>query len=676
MQKNNMDTKKLYKKMFLIIIIIFLLYKTIDYFGAIGYRETWNICLDYISQGTLWIGQPHCEGAILPFYIISLLDTIVGREYTQIAVIIFSTIISIIFFWIFIKVVKKELNEEDFFWPGLFFGLFFYINMITNVEAILNSFFFFFAYYVLFHTEWKNKEYLTGILLLCALLSKINVVIQIAFLLFWYSYTTKMWYFEDKKLKIQFKQELFWQYGKIIMPVIMGFTILTLIYDYFWIYSWDVFTNQTIALSTLQTLKELIFFNINSAEINYLPILIIVGISIYLFYKENKFYTFMSGPVFLLAIFLIARAFDISSVTGLRYWSVIFPFVILSLLRLKQLWVTAPQKQIMQGLLLLLLVYPGLYYGPLLFKDDLSYIDSMNFIDRYTKGWQEKDMLIKQIHYGYSIIPEQEGRILLEDDPAVFKRRIISFGSNIPYENIDFLTRMYMESHPDVWGFPRYQELLGDNLIYNPTTTELNEKEQEIITKIKNGTYSLIIFGPPEWAISERILSNVDNETKQSFCQILVPNNMWLTEEGWHFSYFFFANKQDCQTMLEKMYYYYNQNYQEICTKDKSTANMITSVLRQNGLPFDKTCTQGGESLTFLKKGYQTKQVEIIIMILLFALPLIILLPKHNQIPKENQKKYYILLTIIILIIIYLWFTIDLFPYQTGIVQTITTGAS
>ena len=676
MHKSKMDQKKLFKGIFIILLLVFLLYKTVDYFGAIGYRETWTICIDYINQGVLWTGQPHCEGAILPFYILTVLDTIFGREYVQIATIIFSTIVSAIFFWVFMKVVKKELNEEDFFWPGLFFGLFFYINTITTVEAVLNSFFFFIAYYVLFHTEWRYKEYLTGILLLCALLSKINVIVQIAFLLFWYSYEKKVWYFEEKKLKIQLKKEILWQYGKIALPIIAGFAILTATYNYFWIYSWHVFTNQTIALSALQTLKELIFFDITQADINYLPVLAIAVVSTYLFYKEKKFYTLISGPAFFLAIFLIARAFGILFVTGLRYWSVIFPFAILSLLRLKQLWITAPQKQVMQGLLLIILIYPGLYYGPLLFKEDLSYIDSMNFIDRYTEGWQEKDALIKQVHYGYSIVPEQQGRILIEDDPPVFKRKIISLGSNMPYEQIDFLTRKYMESHPDVWGFPRYQELLGDNLIYNPTTSELNEKEQEVITKIKNGTYSLIIFGPPEWAITERMISNLDNETLQSYCQVLVPNNVWLTEEGWHFSYFFFANKQDCQTMLEKMYSYYNQNYQDICTKDKSTANMITSVLRQDGLPFDKTCVQGGTSLEFLKKGYQTKKIEMIIMLLLFALPLIFLLPKHKEMDEKKQKVYYILMTIIILIIIYLYLTIPALPYQNGIVQAITTGAS
>ncbi len=453
MEQENKDNKTAFYKnkkiqaLFLIIIMGFLVYKTIDYFGAIGYRETWTICLDYFHEGTFWAGQPHCEGTILPFYILAFLDGVVGREYVQIAAIVFSTLISLVFLWVFLKAVRKEIDEKEFFLPALLFSLFFYINTIINIETILNSFFFFLGYYTLFHTEWRWKYYLTGILLFAAMISKINVIVQVAFLLFWYTYEKKVWYIENKKLKIQSKEliEITKKYIAILLPIIVGFALLTKLYKYFWIYSWFVFTEQNIALSIPQTLKELIFFDITKADINYLPVLLIAILGTYLFLKEKKIYALLSGPALLVAIFLIARAFGILFVTGLRYWSVIFPFAIIMLLRVRQLWTTPPKKQIMQGILLVLLIYPGLYYGPLLFKDDLSYLDPLNFIDRATEGWQEKDALIKQINYGYSIVPEQEGRILLEDDPAVFRRTIISFGANIPYEKVDFLTKKYME---------------------------------------------------------------------------------------------------------------------------------------------------------------------------------------------------------------------------------------
>ncbi|MBI5003350.1 hypothetical protein HZC31_08255 [Candidatus Woesearchaeota archaeon] len=683
MEQEKTETTAFYKNkkiqvLFLLLIMGFLLYKTIDYFGAIGYRETWTICSDYFHEGTLWTGQPRCEGAILPFYILAFLDTLVGREYVQIAAIVFSTIISAIFLWVFLKAVRKEIDEKEFFLPAVLFGLFFYINTIINIETVLNSFFFFLGYYTLFHTEWKWKYSITGIFLFAAMISKINVIVQIAFLLFWYTYEKKVWSIENKKLKVQSNElmQITKNYIAILLPIILGFVILTKVYKYFWIYSWSVFTNQNIALSIPQTLKELILFDITKADINYIPVLLIAILGTYLFLKERKIYALLSGPAFLIAIFLIARAFGILFVTGLRYWSVIFPFAIIMLLRVRQIWTTPPKKQIMQGLMLILLLYPGLYYGPLLFKDDLSYLDSLNFIDRATEGWQEKDAIIKQINYGYSVVPEQEGRILLEDDPAGFRRTIISFGSNIPYEKIDFLTKKYMESHPDVWGFPRYQELLGENMIYNPTSSELNEKEKEVIEKIEGGTYSLIIFGPPEWAITERILSNVNNGTIQKYCQIVVPNNVWLTDDGWHFSYFMFQNYQDCQEMLEKMYIYFSQNYQEICTKDKETANMITTVLRQNGLAFDKMCVEGGDSLEFFKKGYATKKVELMAMVVLLFLPLLWYgrkIKEDKEMSEEEKRHYYILIIIGVIAFIGFWLGMDAtLPYKSGIVQAIT----
>ncbi len=192
------NKKNVLKLVFLFLLFALLLYKTIDYFGAIGYRETWSICLDYLHEGTFWSGQPHCEGALLPFYVLWMLDTLFGRQYVQIATIIFSTIISIIFFFLFFRVAKKEAlvaSNDDFFWPLLFFGLFFYINTITNIEAVLNSFFFFIGYYFLFYSEHRFKYVLTGIFFFFSLISKINVIIQIALVLFWYFYEKKIWHF-------------------------------------------------------------------------------------------------------------------------------------------------------------------------------------------------------------------------------------------------------------------------------------------------------------------------------------------------------------------------------------------------------------------------------------------------------------------------------------------------
>ncbi len=658
------------KTIFIIVLLVFILYRVEDYFGWIGYRETWTTCIDYMNEGTFWSGQPHCEGALIPFYVIYGLDNIFGREYVQIATIVFSTGVALLFFWIFWKAVKKEELAKDFFLPALLFGLLFYINAIANVEAVLNSFFFFSAYYLLFYTEHKWKYYGAGFLLLLSLLSKINVIVQTAFLIFWYGYEKKLWYFEDRKLKIQLKKEILWGHGQMLLPIIAGFGIVTLIYEHFWIYSWHVFTNQNIALSLLQTTKEMILFDITKTNIIYIVVLMTAFICTYLFWKEKKFYALISGPVFLLAIFLIIRAFGIQLATGVRYWSVIFPFAVMSILRLKEVWTEAPQKQIMYGFIIVIILFPGLYEGPFLLKDDLSYIDSLNIIERATEGWKEKDAFIKDIHYGYSIVPEQEERILLEDDPAGFKRKIISFGSNIPYEKVDFLTKKYMESHPDIWGFPRYQELLGENLIYEPTSGDINEKEQEVIAKIENGTYSLIIFGPPEWAISEKILANVNNETLHEYCQILVPNNVWLTEGGWHFSYFFFKNQEHCGEMLKEMTTYFSTHFQEICTKDKTTANMITQVMLQNRINFNMMCSDGGSALEALKKSEAIKKVEILLMLVLFALPMIYGVCKEEN--KEKRKKMYIVVVVLLIIFILVFFLMDVeMPFRTGIVQAI-----
>ena len=672
-----MEKKKrdLLKILFLIIIIGFLLYKTLDYHGAIGYRETWSICLDYMHEGILWTGQPHCEGAIIPFYILYALDSVFGREYVQIATVIFSTLITIMFFWVFMRVVKKELGITDYFFPGLLFWLLFYINTITDLEAILNSFFFFCAYYFLFYREDKYKNYFCGIFLLFAMLSKINVIIQIGFLLLWYLYYSKTIFIEDKKIKIKPNRKIIFNYLEIFVPIIIGFSILTVLYNYFWVYSLHIFTNQVIERSFFEAFVLMITPDIVNISLIYVLLISISVISTYLFIKEKKFYSLLSGPVFFISMLLIARAFGIDFVGGLRYWSVIMPFSVLMILRLRQLFVNPLKRQIYMAFIIMVLIFPGLYTSPFHLKDDLSYIDKLNIIDRFTNGWQEKDELIKQIHYGYSIVPEQDGRVLIESDPSLFKRTLVSLGSNIPYEKVDYLSKKYMESHPDIWGFPRYQDLLGENIVYDPVSNNLNDKEKEIIKDIEAGKYSLIIFGPPEWAISERIIANVNNETLAEFCQVAVPNNVWLTEEGWHFSYFMFKEESNCIEMLEKMYVYYYDNYGAICGKDKFTANSITSTLRLNGIPFNKECASGGNSLEYLKKDIATKKVEILILLALLMLPFILFLTRNynnTEISKKQKKLCLFILTLLFIIFIMcLLFINGNIPYSDAIVQTI-----
>ncbi len=675
MQENDTN-KKILKLLFLVLLFGLLFYKTVDYFGAIGYRETWTICLDYLHEGTFWTGQPHCEGALVPFYVLFALDPLVGREYVQIATILFSTLVSVFFFLLFFRVAKKEAlvsDDSDFFWSLLFFGLFFYINTITNVEAVLNSFFFFIGYYFLFYSESRFKYFFTGLFFFFSLLSKINVIIQIALVLFWYLYEKKIWHFSEGQLKFHLDKSTLFGCSVVFVPIIFGFLLCSILYKYFWIYSWSVFTNQTIALSILETFKQIIFIDAAKTEPVYFVLLLVVGFATYFFWHERKFYALCAGPGLFVSMFLITRAFGITSAIAMRYWSVTLPFVALFLLRMKQSWIIPPLKYLCTATLLLVLFYPGLYYGPFQLKDDLSYLDNFNILDNHTTGWQQKDAFIKEVHYGFAAIPAQSGRILLENDPAVFRRTLVSFGSSLSFDSIDFLTKKYMESHPDVWGFPRYQELLGDNMIYEPESHNLTATEQEVISTITAGTYSLIIYGPPEWAISEKIFSNFPNGTVSGYCSVLVPTNVWLTHDGWHYSYFFFKNQEDCTSLLQSMYSYYTLNYEDICKQDAFTANMITAVLRQNNLPFAKTCSAGGDSLDYYKRGIATKQVEFLFMLLLFSLPFLFGIRTSSSFSSSQKKFFFGVLAVLLLLLLLVFFFLDTTaPYVAPFVQQIT----
>ncbi len=103
---------------------------------------------------------------------------------------------------------------------------------------------------------------------------------------------------------------------------------------------------------------------------------------------------------------------------------------------------------------------------------------------------------------------------------------------------------------------------------------------------------------------------------------------------------------------------------------------MITTVLRQNGLAFDRVCAEGGDSLEFFKQGNATKKVELMVMIIVFFLPLLWYARKIQQDKEMNEKQkrmYYILIGVGIILLLGVWFGMDAtLPYKSGIVQAIT----
>lgn len=626
-----MDAKKLARIIGGILLCALFLYSA--YFQLYihdytGFRERWLQCLDYIAEGTFWSGQPYCDGGPLVYYIAYATRFVVGQELFQGTMIVESLLLCIGLFYFLHKAYRKERENQEkktFLFIALFAFLV-YVNTLREFETALMTFCLFAGYYFLFYSGRKQKEWIAGIFFAIAMLSKFSALIPFGLIGGCYLFKEKIFQYREKRLIIE-KEISKWVNGiKIILPTILGYIYFRIQYEYFFIYLFLVQTKQEIALSIIETIKTFLTLNFENISINFFPLLFLIVLCWYEFYCEIKKQQSINPDTFLaavglpLSIFLIIKSFGIPEyfLTDFRYWVPFMPFVILCTMKLHHRIEEEKKtdyRAICIAFLVTILIFPGVYYSPLIHP-----FSPINFVVKLHPYTQEKFEIMSKLNYGYSIIPEQEGRVLVEWGlPHYIDELYAQFNISIPREKLFSITNTMAPTHPDVWQFPRFQKLLGDNLLDNQNAEQtLTIAEQELVQKINNKEFSLLIFGPPNWFATQRILNNVDLQSL-GFCGVIIPNNMWMTREGWHFSYFYFKEEEDCLDIAKKMAAYYDQSFDTLCKQDEVSANEIAQTLSLDGITLGKTCTSGNAMLEELRADKSRKRWQLMMMFAVMA---------------------------------------------------------
>lgn len=527
--------------------------------------------------------------------------------------------------------IKKEIPEQHWFLPGLLYIFLLYFTTITRFEAILTMAFFVSGYYMLFYREEKTKYAYAGMLYGLAILSKPSVVVPIAFSIVALYTKEGVILWKEKRLKITLQtiKELCW----LVIPTALFIGLFRLKYKFFFIYFVQVMMEQEEAISYLATIKEVVLLDINNMHTMVVPLLATIIISCYLLWKEKKHYAWIAGPAQLILLIMIVKSFGINHL-AYHYWTLgtfFFIIVCCELYTLAREQKNNLLKIMLNTILVLVIIFPALYDSPLTHNN--KYI-------AYTSFEQQRLAFIRQLHYPYQIIPEQE-KVLFEHSEEGAKRFFYEYKVNIPLEKVDLITREISMGTPDAFSLFRYRELLGDNLMYNETEIDVNilsEKEKEIVEKIKRREYSFIHVGPPEWIATVRAweLANITD-----YCHVIVPSNVWLTKEGWHEAEFWFKAKEDCKAVFKGMHKYYQENFDSICQKDKTSANIIKRAIEANKIAFPKTCKKGGDLMEQVKdtKQYNKYLLQFILLIILSSLTIQYVILKINQSRKKISEQ-------------------------------------
>lgn len=628
-----------------------------------GYRERWLQCLDYLKDGTFWSGQPYCDGGPFVYYAAYIIRIRSGIAYFQNMILIINTLLSALVLYFTYKVYNKETGRTNKLLLVLLYGFLAYVNAVTEFETMLMVFFIFLAYYILFYTKYKQKEWYAGIFIAAAMISKFSAIILFGIIGICYLFKERIVFIENKKIMFAREARKYLNGIKILLPTGIIYTLFRIKYEYFFVYLFLTQTKQSVLLSYGEVFRALSVPSFNASVINIIPLYFIILICAYELFREIKeksikSYTVIAVIGFPILIFLMVKSFGIGFATDFRYWVPIQPFVILSIMRLFDALTKNNvncddinktkilQKAIFTAVIGAIIVFPGAYYSPI-----THLYSPANFIVKLHPFTQEKFTFMSKLNYGYSIVPEQQGKVLVEwGQPHYIDELYQEFNISIPRESIFSITNTMAPTHPDVWQFPRFKELLGNKLIYDLKAEEgLTKKEKELVTEIQNGTYSLIIFGPPNWFVTNRIWAALNESgVLKEYCAVNVPSNVWGNREGLQIALFFFKNPEDCNMLIKNLSTYYTQNYgfEEICKIDTYYSNIVRDAMKKNRAPIEKKCVYGGEGiLPYLKENTIIKQWQLWCMLLLMLACFLYFLPAMlrndliESVEKHHEKK-------------------------------------
>ena len=548
----------------LIIILVFLVYArffpTPTFFN--NFRE--SRCVDYFSEGVLYGGQPYCfHGPIEYLYGYSLLSLFGFGLFWEVmpVMIILMNLCMLYLIW---RVLKIEVKEVDYFYLALLFIILIFFQSFGNDYSVLSTVFLFTGFFFLYYSEYEFREWYAGTFFSLAVFSLVTSLVPVCILLLFYIPRTgivNISYLTKGDIKKFLCNTNFQRIIPLLSPMLLMY--------FFFIVR---FPNMVLYLFRLSFMPSNSFTN--TLKIMFIPknlelasIMLAVILSGVVFFKRRCIFSSCSFIGLLLSIFFILKSAG-STHVPIYYLLPFYPMVIVSLVKLGKMAQSKFFTRIgFQTIFVLILILPGLIRVGLV---------------------AEGDYLQWLVDQPLRIIPEQSGT-LVEGD--VIKLNV---------GNLDVIPLNYIvvEELTNKNGRLSFMNHLSQKLprkeLYSFT-----ERELSYVEKIRNGSYTLIVEGPPFWWTISRIKSKAFDYANLGYHNVRVPNQYFLSHGGRHNVLLLFKSKSHAEFMRNMMFEYYEAVFDKICDIDKFTANqIIPNELYRNKIIFKRQCHFGGDLTT------------------------------------------------------------------------------
>ncbi|PIN77133.1 hypothetical protein COV16_07295 [Candidatus Woesearchaeota archaeon CG10_big_fil_rev_8_21_14_0_10_34_8] len=613
-----------------ILITVFGCAILLNLFFVVGWLDTpWptpsfqhrEICLGFLSEGTLYGGQPYCAQGPIVYIFAKLIQILPGSDDMN-----FQTVSLLMLFlsFILLYIFKKKITDDNsLFFLGIFFVLYFIRIAEDDFTSVVAVFFLLLEIYFLYLSNTKHKEIYAGIFLGLCIFSKTHFFLASGMVALFYLIKER-----TKKLIISFI--------KITAPSLIFFVILKIIFPNFVTYYYTINGNFIVTQVLFKTLFSILTLRY---VYNGLFFLFYIGFFISILRIINKktvdLFSIMCSVVFLIMITLMLNTSGIKIVTETyRHFFVIMPFYVINLYLFKKEFPKFTKKlKIITCVILFIFIFV-IYQilGGITFNDlaDGSVFQEQKLIKKFQR----------EISYPLFEIPsiEQGEKVLVFDDQiSLFS----SDGTNLfiylnesDFENIK-LNDPYAAVRPD-FSFAPTLVKMGIATILDPNPN-IDLNFTEINKKLHDLSYPIIVEIVPYRYEKEILYQNKDFIENTYTCSVIIGVlPVGYSRSNSNIITLHFVNQENCDDMASKIYRYYTQNFEYLCERGAYNEIIIKRVFEENWFPqLNKKCTTWNRTTDFIVSAHY-KASYLAFFIILFLCWIVI---KYFLIKDKNYSK-------------------------------------
>lgn len=465
----------------------------------------------------------------------------------------------------------------------IYFPLIYY-NSINHLAGLLSITSLMLGFYLLSYTERKHREILAGVAFSLALFSKYFTIAPLTIILLNYYGEREILKIKGKMLSINPKDAL--SIASLILPTLILLLMFTLMFQSFLEYT--IYSQILgVGISFAGKLRLFLPTSLSKLHINLIPLYSAILVALYGLRKNEDIFSLISVIGLFGISFSLTRAVEVT--TPGYYGLSIYPFLLISITKLRPHAGTGLARTLLTTLLIYALIYPSISWPP-----------PFNIWE--TELEKQKNELRKEVEWPMHFIPKQDGNVLVEYwSSKRFEELMKGYDTLLEYGNISVISQgRYLLDDYYVERLVRVGALKKlPNEPWRVHTRRLflelepDTESSEIMGELKEGRYSLLISTPPSWLNIEKILDNIGNETRSQYHWVRVPNLEHFSRGGRHFTTLGFKNASQSSYFLGEMTQYYNEHFESICDKDEYATLMVKFYLSENGIDLNKTCDSG-----------------------------------------------------------------------------------